>query len=86
MKTVMMLMVYYDGRPVVPLHDVWRDFFKPHTLSTFLRKVGNGEIPLPVVRLDKSQKGLRVVHITDLAEYIDKRAEAARREARALSS
>ena len=81
-----MLMACYDCRPVMPLGEVHLDFFMPLRFSTFMRKPSSGEIPLPVVRLDKSQNGPRAVHIADLPEYLDKRTEAARREARALTS
>jgi len=85
MNTTFFLMAQY-GRMIVPVDEVCRDYFTPHTLPTFLRKVGNGEIPLPVVRLDDSQKGPKGININDLAAYLDKQSEAARKEARKLAS
>ena len=44
-----------------------------------------GEIKLPVVRIEDSQKAAKGVHISDLAAYLDKQADAARRECEQLS-
>ncbi len=38
-----------------------------------------------MVRIEASQKSAKGVHLTDLAAYIDKRVEAARRECRQLT-
>lgn len=78
-------MAKYDGQPLIPADVVCKDFFAPLTLPVFLRKVAAGEIALPLVRMENSQKGAKMVHLNDLAGYIDARAEAARREATALS-
>lgn len=84
-STMWLLMAQYEGRAMLPADVVCHDFFAPLTLPVFMKKVGSGEIALPMVRMEESQKGARMVHLTDLAAYIDARAEAARREARALS-
>ena len=86
MNTLWMLMGLFGGKPVVPVEDVRRNFFAAYEATTFLRKLAAGDIPLPVVRLDGSQKGPKGVHLTDLAAYLDKQAEAARKEARKLAS
>jgi hypothetical protein len=44
-----------------------------------------GEIALPLVRIEKSQKSARGVHIQDLADYIDARRAEARKEREHLS-
>src|SRR5215472_11046965 len=36
-----------------------------------------GDIALPIVRIERSQKSQRGVHLVDLAAYIDKRRDAA---------
>jgi hypothetical protein len=41
-------------------------------------------VKLTMVRMEASQKAAKGVHITDLAAYLDERAEAARRECDAL--
>jgi hypothetical protein len=39
-----------------------------------------GEIPLPLIRMEKSQKSAKGVHLIDLAQYIDKQRAAAQKE------
>lgn len=85
MNTVFLLMAQYDGRVIVPLDQVCRDFFSHLSLDKFLRKVNAGEIDLPVTRMEASQKSARGVHLQDLAAYIDKRRAAAVREMKALN-
>lgn len=84
-NTMWLLMAQYEGRAMISADQVCRDFFAPLTLPVFLRKVASGEISLPLVRMESSQKGAKMVHLTDLAAFIDARAEAARNEARALA-
>ncbi|MCO1435407.1 pyocin activator PrtN family protein [Burkholderia multivorans] len=80
MKTAFLLLAQYDGQAVIPIDDVCRDYFAPLTVATLLRKIGSGEIRLPVVRMEKSQKGAKGVHVEDLAAYIDARRAAAVKE------
>jgi Pyocin activator protein PrtN len=44
-----------------------------------------GEINIPIVRMESSQKSARGIHLADLAEYLDRQTEAARKECRQLS-
>jgi hypothetical protein len=84
-KTAHILMAQYDGLAVIPLDLVCRDYFRHLSVDKFMRKVLAGEIVLPVVRIENSsQKATKGVHITDLAAYLDKQAEAARRECQQL--
>ena len=86
MKTIFLLMAQYDGQTILPLERVHADFFAPYEFKTFVNKVNAGDLPIPITRLDpQSQKGPRGIHIGDLAEYIDRRREAAQKEARQLS-
>ncbi|WP_406736683.1 pyocin activator PrtN family protein [Thioclava sp. GXIMD4215] len=85
LSTVWLLMAQYEGKAMISAETVCKDFFAPLTLPAFLRKVGSGDIELPLVRMESSQKGAKMVHLTDLAAYIDDKAEAARREAKALA-
>jgi hypothetical protein len=78
-------MTQYDGLAIVPVERVCRDYFTHLTPEKFLRKVLAGEIKLPVVRIEDSQKAARGVHITDLAAYLDKQADAARKECAQLA-
>ena len=79
MNTVMMLMVAYNGRPDLDVRTVGENHFNL-TEGKFLKKVKNQEIDLPVVRLEEtSQKARRIVMLADLASYLDKKADEARR-------
>ncbi|MBA4204640.1 MAG: Pyocin activator protein PrtN [Polymorphum sp.] len=80
MKTLFLLMAQYDGRTVIPAAKVCDDFFSHLTLPKFLRKVQDGEIQLPLMRMEGSQKSARGVHIEDLATYLETRRAAAKRE------
>lgn len=84
MNTAFLLMAQYNGQAVIPLETVRRDYFSHLTLAKFLRKVGAGEIDLPILRIEASQKSAKGVHLADLAAYLDKRRAAALREAESL--
>jgi hypothetical protein len=84
-NTAFLLMVQYNGAAVIPLEMVCRDYFRHLTVEKLLRKILVGEIALPVLRIEKSQKAARGVHLSDLADYLDKQREAALKECRQLS-
>ena len=84
MKTSFLLMAQYDGLAVIPVEWVCRDYFRHLTVEKFLRKVLVGEISLPIVRIESSQKSAKGVHVNDLAAYLDKQADAARKECEQL--
>lgn len=84
MNTLFLLMAQYDARAIVPAETVCRDYFSHLTLAKFLRKIGSGDINLPLTRSERSQKSARGVHIQDLAEYLDRRRAVALSEARAF--
>jgi hypothetical protein len=86
MKTSFILLAQYDGLAVIPLEWVQRDYFRHLTVEKLQRKIQRGEIALPIVRMEGSQKASKGVHITDLAEYLDKVADAARKECEQLKS
>lgn len=86
MKTAFILMAQYDGVAVVPVEAVCRDYFRHLTVEKFLRKVLAGEISLPIVRMEESQKAAKGVHINDLAAYLDRQTEAARKECEQLKA
>lgn len=78
MKTAFILMAQYE-RAIVPLDLVCRDYFQHLTPANFARKSLAGEISIPVVQIEGSQKAAKGVHINDLAQWIDdRRAEAVR--------
>jgi hypothetical protein len=85
-KTSFLLVSQYDGMTIVPVEWVCRDFFRHLSVEKFLRKTLTGEIAIPVVRMDSSsQKTAKGIHVNDLSEYLDKQAEAARKECRQLA-
>ena len=83
--TLYLLMAQYNGKTIVPLDVVCRDFFGHLTIEKLLRKALRGDIALPIVRIETSQKAQRGVHLVDLAAYIDKRRGAAVKECRQLT-
>ncbi|OJF93576.1 Pyocin activator protein PrtN [Rhizobium sp. 58] len=80
MNTAFLLMAQYNGAAVIPLESVCRDYFSHLTPVQFTRKATNGDIDLPVVRIERSQKAAAGVYLGDLAAWIDARREAAQKE------
>jgi hypothetical protein len=75
--TLFFLMGQYGMRAVIPAVEVCRDYFPHLSLMKFIRKCDEGDIPLPLMRIEKSQQGARGVHIQDLASYIDRQRDKA---------
>lgn len=80
MNTAFLLMARYDGLAIIPAEKVCADYFPHLKPDQFIRKIGSGEIKLPLVRAEASQKAAKGVHLQDLADYLDRRREAARKE------
>lgn len=80
MNTAFLLMAQYNGAAVIPLEQVCRDYFSHLTPIQFTRKATEGDIDLPVVRIEGSQKAAKGIHLGDLADYIDARRAAAKKE------
>lgn len=80
MKTAFILMAQYDAQAIIPLDLVCRDYFQHMSPTQLMRKVTEGEVDLPVTRIERSQKATRGVHLADLASWIDARREAARKQ------
>ncbi|MCQ1766146.1 pyocin activator PrtN family protein [Neorhizobium galegae] len=83
-STVFLLFAQYGGQAVIPIETVCRDYFNHLTPQVFLRRIATGDIQIPVVRADLSQKCQKGIHLQDLAEYIDRRRDAASKEFRLL--
>jgi len=79
-STAFLLFAQYGGKAIIPVEDVCRDYFNHLTPDKFLRKTGSGEIALAVVRAETSQKCQKGVSLQDLADYLDTRMAAARKE------
>lgn len=82
----MLLMAQYEGRAVIPLDIVCRDYFWHLTPAKLLRKASLGEICLPILRMEPSQKSAKGVHLSDLAAYIDRQRAIGQHELDAMSS
>lgn len=85
MQTAFLLLAQYDGQAVIPLDVVCRDWFRHLTPSKLIHKTTHGEIALPIIRMETSQKAAKGVHINDLAAYIDRQREAALKEMNQLN-
>jgi len=79
-----MLMAKHDGAAMISADTCCKEYFAPLTLAVFIRKIGDGSIDLPLIRMEDSQKGAKMVHLRDLAEYIDRRRDAAAKELRQM--
>ena len=80
MNTLFLLMAHYDGRAVIPISQVCEDYMHL-TVEQLKRKRLAGEIDIPIVRLGAdSQKAALGIHLSDLADYIDRQREKATRE------
>ncbi|GLQ26105.1 MULTISPECIES: pyocin activator PrtN family protein [Sulfitobacter] len=80
MNTAFLLMAQYDGQAVIPADRVRADYFSHLTLPKFLRKISEGQLALPIVRMETSQKSAKGVHLQDLADYLDARRAVGQRE------
>lgn len=80
MNTAFLLLAQYNGQAIIPLEAVCRDYFAHLTPIQFTRKATDGEIDLPVIRIETSQKATRGIHLGDLANWIDARRAAAVKE------
>jgi hypothetical protein len=62
-----------------------KNYFSHLTVDKLLRKALRGEIALPIIRIETSQKAQRGAHLVDLANYIDTRRAAAVKECRQIT-
>jgi Pyocin activator protein PrtN len=86
MNTAFLLMAQYGGKAIVPIEDVCRDYFSHLNPTKLVQKISTGEIAIPLVRMEASQKCAKGIHLLDLAKYLDARVEAARKEMTALTT
>lgn len=69
MNTAFLLMAEF-GTSQIPLADIAEKYLKMST-TTAERKANACELPIPTYRLNDSQKSPRMIHVNDLATYID---------------
>jgi Pyocin activator protein PrtN len=86
MNTAFLLMAQYRGKAIIPIEDVCRDYFSHLNPTKLVQKISAGEIAIPLVRMEASQKCAKGIHLVDLAKYLDARVEAARKEMTALTT
>jgi len=80
MNTAFLLLAQYDGMAIIPLERVCSDYFSHLTPEKLKMKVAAGDIDLPLVAIEKSQKAARGVHLNDLAAYLDAQHRKAKME------
>lgn len=80
MNTQFLLMAQYSGQAIIPLERVCADYFSHLTPEKMKSKVAAGEIDLPLIRVEGSQKAARGVHLNDLAAYLDAQHSKAKTE------
>lgn len=78
MNTMFLLLAEYETQSI-PLAAIAEKYLgmRPATAD---KKAGCGDLPIPTFRLLNSQKSPRLVHVSDLAEFIDKRRKEAKVE------
>lgn len=78
MNTVFLLMAEFNT-PTIPLSQIAERYLgmKPETAN---KKANLGQLDIPTFRLDDGQKAPRIVHVKDLADFIDKKREEAKKE------
>ncbi len=69
--TLNLLTATYGTNPLIPIELIAEQILGL-SIATAKRKASNFELPFPTIRLTNSQKSPYVVHIQDLANFIDK--------------
>jgi len=80
MNTAFLLLAQYDGMAIIPLDRVCSDYFSHLTPEKLKMKIAAGDIDLPLVAIEKSQKAARGIHLNDLAAYLDAQHQKAKME------
>lgn len=78
MNTIFLLMAEYETTSI-PLSMIADKYLgmKPETAAV---RANEGALPIPTFRLADSNKSPRMIHLQDLAEFIDHRRDIARQE------
>lgn len=77
-KTELLLLMKHES-PAIPLEAVCEDYFGC-SKATAKQRARAGTLPIPAFRLGESQKLPWMIHLKDLAGFIDTRYESARNE------
>jgi predicted site-specific integrase-resolvase len=78
MNTAFLLMAQFN-KAVIPIDDICEEFFG---LSKGVAKnyAKAGKLPIPAFRTGKSNKSIWMINVTDLAEYLDKLRDQAKKD------
>jgi hypothetical protein len=76
----LLLIEQYGGKSVISVEELCRDYFSHMKPEQFVRQAESGAIPLPILRMTDSQKSAKGVALQDLADFLDARRAAARKE------
>ena len=79
MNTAFLLMAQHD-KAFIPAEEVVQCYFSHLSLPKFLRKVSEGQIKLPLITTEDSQKSVKGVYVHDMATYLDERRDSAQRD------
>jgi hypothetical protein len=85
MNTTFLLMAQYGGKAIIPVEQACEDYFSHLNPTKLVQKLSTGEIAIPLVRIEASQKCAKGIYLVDLAKYLDLRIEAARKELSAMT-
>lgn len=77
-KIEMMLLMKFES-PVIPLDKICYDYFGC-SKNTAKQRAKSGTLPIPAFRLGKSQKLPWMINIQDLAHFIEKNSNEAKKE------
>ena len=78
MKTALLLMAQYE-KTTIPLEDVCEEYFAC-ARHTAIQKAKASTLPIPAFKVGAGQKAPWFVHVSDLAELIDKQRQEAKEE------
>ena len=80
MNTLFLLMAAHNGQTLIPLEEVGEKYLGIKEKSKLSQKARAGQLPMPTFRLEKSQKAPWLVHINELAKYIDEQNTKAKQD------
>lgn len=75
-NTLWLLLGLYEGKFLIPLDQAVADYFPHLDSKKFIRKVTDGDIRLPIVTAEASQRSAKMIDLRDLAEWLDQQRQA----------
>ncbi|GIU22115.1 pyocin activator PrtN family protein [Shewanella sp. MBTL60-007] len=78
MNTTFLLMAQFN-KAVIPLEDICKEFLGLET-RTALNYAKSGRLPIAAFRTSNSNKAPWVVHVSDLADHLDKQRDIAKQD------